>query len=282
MPNMNAAVQQGDVQAAVQAGMELSLGKVINNPNPETTAMIVVPEGTQLLPVPRQEKPTRLSGIAKMHDADSFIAFWSKFRTDASNIYAMVKPTVGFVAVFDDNVNGAADWRAFRCSYVPAYSPEWEAWAKQNKLPFDGNQDLAEWLEDNGTDIITPDAATMLDIALNIKVHQEQGFSNRVNLSNGKVNLVYDNDVSASATNDAGQNLSIPEEFKIRIPVFEGIQAKGYDIMARFRYRLMGAKLKLRYELVRPHKVVELAYIELLEKIKDATGATILFGAPTI
>jgi uncharacterized protein YfdQ (DUF2303 family) len=78
---------------------------------------------------------------------------------------------------------------------------------------------------------------------------------------------------------DTGQ-ITIPEKFKLLLPVFEGIDAGKYEMEARFRFDTKTGSLKLRYELVRPHKVVERAFKDLLAMIQTETGKMVLFGDP--
>lgn len=78
----------------------------------------------------------------------------------------------------------------------------------------------------------------------------------------------------------AGGKLSIPEKFEISIPVFKGLDSKRYTIEARFRYRLSSGTLTLRYDLVRPARVVENAFKSMLAEIQKASKTVVLFGQP--
>lgn len=265
-----------DIDSALLAGT--ALAKPIENPHQEGEASVMLPPGHSIEYLRRPTAPFRKKGTIKMMDAESFIHYWGEQKsTIGSRIYGSLEPAQ-FLAVFNDHAEDA-DWKDYRALYVLKHSKEWLTWLKANKNDFNGNEAFAVWLEDNSVDIAEPDPAKMMDIALNLRVKQSQGFSNAVRLQDGNIQFAYSNVVEGSAANEAG-SIVIPEIFKISIPVFEGLQAPKYTLEARFRYRLQSGALTIRYELVRPHKVVEQAFKDLVTKIEAETKATVLFGTP--
>lgn len=278
MHNDQQSVRKTDTQSALDAGV--ALARVIANPNPDGDASVLVPDGYSLQYLQRPEIPARRVGAVKMNDASSFVAYWTQESDQASRIYASMQP-VSFTAVFDDH--HTKDWpnfRGYRCAYVPKHSREWLIWFNHDRKPFGGNEAFAAWLEDNAVDVVKPDPAKMMDIALNMKVSQIQGFAKAVRLSDGNIDFTYTNEVDASAKGATGGKITIPETFTIEVPVFEGPSAPKYKIDARFRYRLNGGALSVQYELVRSHKVLEQAFTDLVDKIAKATKQPILFGSP--
>lgn len=119
-----------------------------------------------------------------------------------------------------------------------------------------------------------------MDVALNMRIRQGQVFGKKVRLNDGNIVLEYTNAVNGSSQTAAGGKVAIPEKFEISIPVFKGLDAKRYTVEARFRYRLTGGALKIQYELVRPAKVMEAAFKEMLAEIQKAAKTTVLFGLP--
>jgi uncharacterized protein YfdQ (DUF2303 family) len=224
--------------------------------------------------------PARKTGTVKLNDAPSFNAYYA-IHGNGAPVYATLKPA-SFTAVLNDHTVDKAGWRDHRALFVVAHSDEWLGWLKSNRVPFTSNEDFAKFIEDNAPDIIEPDGAEMLDIALNFRVKADVSFSVAQRLSDGHLQFGYQNNVSASAGTApaGGGEVTIPEIFKISIPVWQGVGSKDYEVEARFRYRLKEGKLSIWYELVRPHKIVEQAFADLWEEIKDATKAPILHGTP--
>lgn len=224
--------------------------------------------------------PHRKTGTVRLKDAESFIAHYG-IHGNGAPVYATLTPA-RFVAVLNDHTAEAAGHRDHRAEFMVSHSREWDAWTKHNGsgAAFNSNESFALFLEDNAPDIIHPDPATMLAIALNFRVKADVAFHNVQRLEDGNIDFGYQNTVNATAQNAAGNRIKIPEQFKIRVPVFDGMNAKKYDVDARFRYRLREGKLTLWYELVRPHKVVEAAFKDVWEQIVKATKAPILHGTP--
>lgn len=237
--------------------------------------------------------PTFRKGMVKLDDGKSFIAYTARHGTENTAIYARQSPAK-FVAVIDEHpaagpgadggVNAAKSpgdpaWRQFRAEFVPALSREWGTWTKLDREQFKSTEEFAYFLEDNLPDVIEPAGAELVEIALNFRVNQAASYSNAQRLSDGHIEMAYQNTVEGSAVGAAGK-VRIPEEFKISVPVFAGLESKTYDVAARFRYRLTSGGLKLWYELVRPHKVLEQAFEDLWVEIGDGTKRDILLGVP--
>lgn len=224
--------------------------------------------------------PTRKTGTVKLNDAKSFIAYYG-IHGNGAPVYATLTPA-RFVAVLNEHTKTAAGWRDHRADFIVQHSPEWMVWSKHDGAgaALNSNEAFALFLEENAPDIVKPEPATMLAIALNFRVNADVQFSVAQRLEDGQIDLGYRNIVSASASSNAGGKLKIPEQFAIEIPVWNGIESKRYKIDARFRYRLREGKLTIWYELVRPHKVVEQAFKDVWNEIEKATKAPILHGTP--
>lgn len=228
----------------------------------------------------RLEAPHRKTGTVKLHDSDSFIEHY-KIHGNGAPVYASLDP-LQFVAVLNDHTKEAAGYRDHRSLYLVKHSMEWAAWAAHNGsgAAFNSNESFALFLEENSLDIVKPDAASMLQIALNFRVNADVSFSTSQRLSDGHVELAYNNVVTANAQSAANGKLKIPEQFTIEIPVFAGLESAKYKIDARFRYRLREGKLCIWYELIHARKAKEQAFKDMLEQIKKATKAPILHGTP--
>lgn len=238
--------------------------------------------------------PTFRKGTVKLDDGKSFIAYVARHGTENTAIYARQSPAV-FVAVIDEHpaagpaaadggVNAAKvpespSWREFRAEFTPSLSEEWDTWASMDRKHFESTEKFAYFLEDNLPDIVDPPGAELMQVALNFRVNQAASYSNAQRLSDGHIEMAFQNTVEGSATTSAGK-IKIPEAFRIEVPVFAGIECRTYSVDARFRYRLTTAGLKLWYELVRPHKVLEKAFNDLWAEIGDGTKRDILLGVP--
>ena len=265
-------------QDCIEAGQQLGMARA--NPHPESRGYAVVPAGSELVYLERQAAPVRRTGTVKIHNASSFIEYWNRQKIDKrSYVYGAMSPAQ-FLAVFNEHAIDEPNWRDHRAVFQLQHSKEWLEWTKRSGQPFQGNEAFAVWLEENLLDIIKPEPGKMMDIALNFRVNQSAAFGNAVRLQDGNVDLSYTNQVDVSAGSSKGGKIQIPETFWIEIPVWTGLDAKKYQIEARFRCRLNSGQLALRFELVRPHKVIEASFKEMLEDIQKATKTVVLFGTP--
>lgn len=223
--------------------------------------------------------PARKTGSPAFTDQKSFVTYCDLHGL-ATPIYATMKPSV-FTAILNDHNFGSPGHRDFRATLTLEHSDEWNVWTKHNGVgaPFNSNESFAIFLEDNAIDIVRPDPTEFLQLALSFKVNEDVSFSSQQRLQDGHVQFAFNKIVNASGTGAAG-HISIPETFKIAIPVFKGMEQATYEIEARFRFRLRENKLTIWYELVRPHKVLEAAFRAVWEEVKAGTEQEILLGTP--
>lgn len=278
--------QPSETQVAADLGRQAAIAnaKPIQAPEIDGLQFVILRDGNKerLVPVEgRMPPPHRKTGTVQLKDVDSFCRYY-EMHGNGAPVYATLQPAK-FVAVLNDHTKDAAGHRDYRAEFVVAHSREWNIWTKHNGqgAAFGSNEAFALFIEDNSLDIVNPDPSRMLQIALNFRVKADVTFSHVQRLQDGNIALQYQNIVTAQGGSAAGAgDLSIPELFAIEIPVFDGINARKYMVEARFRYRLREGKLTLWYELVRPHKTVELAFSEIWEQIAADTKAPILYGTP--
>lgn len=225
--------------------------------------------------------PTFRKGVVKLADAPSFIDYFMEHSTAASAIYATINPA-RFVAVLDehqDNQVGAASWRDFRAEFTPALSNEWGTWTGRNgaNKGFDSTEEFAYFIEDNAPDFVRPEAGELMDVALNFRATQSVSYKAAQRLQDGHVELQYANIVNGTTSGSSGF-VRIPETFEISIPLFAGPSALPYKVEARLRYRIVSGSVKLWYDLVRPHKVLEQGFKDLYTEVGDGTQKGVLLG----
>lgn len=273
-----------NVGTAIEAGRRLTL-KARDNPIARGLPYVVLrdADGNERVEYLDREAvfadpPTGKKGAAIMHDMPSFLAYWREHKCGESRMYAEMEPAVKFTAVFDEHCPDYAGWREFRASYTPTHSKEWKAWTEKNGKAFDGNADFAIWLQDHLPDVVLPTGSELMDIITTLRVNETVAWKGATNLVNGAVDLGFNKIVDGHASSQGG-SVVIPETLKLSVPVWTGLHQTLYDVDARFRYRLRDGVLRLWFELVRPHKVVEQAFEDLLASIRTS-DAVLYFGSP--
>lgn len=219
---------------------------------------------------PRHKKAT-----VEFYDAGSFIQYFNDHKNDgASQIFAVPDSQV-FRAILDYHgvtEERAAGWCRHKATFTLKATPEWAQWLSFNSRAMNQN-DFAEFLENNASDIVKPSPAAIIDVCRMLNIRREVNFSSGIQLAGGNVQLVYTE--SDKGTVGTGE-VTIPEEFTIRVAPFIGTDPR--DVVARLRYRLKDGKLSLFYDLHQKDKIASLAFNSAVKAISEATGTKVLLG----
>lgn len=226
------------------------------------------------------EMPLRKRGRVTMLDAVSFITYFNRHKNDgSSSIYATVEPPKFIGILDDDSAGNDAGWRDHQVTYACPLSKEWQTWKNVAGKTMTQIQ-FSEFIETNLADIHSepelndPTAADMLEVANNFRAQKKVNFASGQLLSNGQVDFKYQEEVEGTA--GANGTIKVPERFFIAIPVFEG--GSPYRLEAKLRWRLEGGKLSMWYDLVRDHKTLEAAFLDIWTEISTNTSTTIFRG----
>lgn len=267
----------GDVQAAIAAGAALGEPRTIPQTPPARAVYTVVPEGYQIRSLePYLPSPSRVKQQAELHDADSFIAYVKEFgRSGVSHVFFDAGKE-SFTAVLDYHQADEGwlwpGWCEHVARFVTRRAIEFTTWIEQNRKQMT-QVDCARFLEENLPDVVEPEGATLLAIALTFEAKKDVEFSSGIRLQNGQIQFQYNEVVRGAAQKGT---LEVPEQFVLGIPIHVG--GPAYRIPVRFRWRLQEGKAAFWYEIVRPHRFVADALKEIREKIAAGSGIPVLAG----
>lgn len=240
------------------------------------------------------ERPLRKRVAVVVHDHNSFIAYVTAHKETGTAVFAVLTEKGGlFLAVLDYHeanregepestrtdpvvraLPGKPRWGEHTCELRMLHTPEWKRWTENNGKNM-GQEAFAQFLEDNRVDIVSPNDGEIIDIAKSLEANTGSQFKSAIRLENGDRALHFETQTTARAGTDGA--LTIPDRIKLRLPVF--VNGLEYEIEAFFRYRIENGALKLRYELIRPHKVIELALSETKTAIVQAVNVPVYEGA---
>lgn len=225
--------------------------------------------------------PLRKRARIDLSAHDSFIDYVERHKEPGTALFCEINESGGsFTAILDyhrDNeaaVIGEARWGEHVCVYTAEFTPEWKRWRElSGKLLSQAK--FALFMEDNQFDIAKPDPAAMLEIAKTLEATQGATFKSSIRLDNGDRQFAYAQNTEGKA--GAQGNLEIPKEFTLRFAIFTN--GPAYDIPCRFRWAIEGGVLGLGFELVKPHKLIELALVEARNAIQQTLKLPVLFGS---
>lgn len=266
-------INASSAAALLAAGAAVSQPRT--DPQPHGRTFVVVPLDHHVEYLSESPIPNHPKGLVKLRDAASFIRYYIDHATSDSRVFCTQDPA-RFLAVFDEFladeelVSDQANWREFRADFTVPASREWLLWNASNRKAMN-QKEFAEFLQDNLPDITVPSGAELYEIALNFEAQQSGSFISSQRLQDGSHNMTFRAD-------NSGGTVRLPEYIALQIPVFENEAPR--DLRARLRYRAKDQALTLWYELERPHKVLEAAFLETRERIASETQTVPLMGTP--
>ena len=212
--------------------------------------------------------PPSIKEHVKVVEVDSFVEYWSRYQNADSVIFVDDKANT-INAVFD--YHGAEpEWCRHKMTLSLLPTPEWAKWRQYSSKRL-GQVEFAEFIQDNMTDVVNPDGATLLEIVTNLSNHRTAKFASNIRLDNGQVQFTYEEELMGFAV--AG-NMSIPQEFELGIRPFA--RCVSYSVGARLRYRITDERtLTIWYEIKRPERVEIDAFDGVLKELIGKVGADV-------
>ncbi|MBF0165549.1 MAG: DUF2303 family protein [Magnetococcales bacterium] len=216
--------------------------------------------------------PTQIRVEVKLFTLDAFIDYFLQHNLPNSAIFARNKDEHDFTAIIDFHQRGEPAWGRHRATYPCMTSTEWTLWTGENGKKMT-QEAFATFLEDNLGDIVSPDGASMLEVATTLQVKRNVEFQSSTRLSDGQVQFSYQ-ETQKGSTNKG--MVEIPERFVLGIAPFHG--GERYELTARLRYRLDGGRVVFWYDLLRPDKIQEEAFNRMVQTVEEKTKTKPFMG----
>lgn len=252
--------------------------------NPDRSSVLVFPDKSIRSLEALASTPKRKRANVSIGEAKSFIDYVRAHTIAGSTCLFGASNELGgsFTAILDyhnankDGTELDARWCEHRACFTLVTTTEWKRWVESNGRPMP-QETFSEFIEDNLTDIIKPDAAELLETAQLLTGKKGATFRSGKNLKNGTIDFQYTEqiEVGGGRRDDA---LQVPDRFTLGIVPFVG--ANGVEITARLRFRISDSgKLSFTYLLDRPHKIVEEAFNVTRADIEQALGLPVILGS---
>lgn len=194
----------------------------------------------------------------RKHNYDDFVTYVNRFAGDSTIAYVDVeRPAVHahlndhMPVEGDTEVPGWADWRA---TLAWRTTLAWQHWTKHDRQML-SQEAFAEHIEEGLRSIVTPDAATLLEIAQTFKAEVSAQVAQARRLQSGEVQFTWNESIDARAGRDG--MLTIPDRIELVLAPFEG--AERIVVEARLRFRLSGGsdrRLTIGYLLDNPQQIL--------------------------
>jgi uncharacterized protein YfdQ (DUF2303 family) len=216
-----------------------------------------------------------------VEDVAGFAAYFLRYSDEDSIIFG--DPTnFTFHGVMDyhRNKDGEARLGRHTVTLLLRTTKRWQTWLQANKKNMP-QEEFATFIEDNLADIWSPEglklppAAAMLEISRTLEATSTYNFAQQTNLKSGQRTLQYRETIQATA--GPSEEMSIPDKFAIKVPIF--LNQAPVEVECRLRFRINGGKLTMWFDMVRVDEMLAAEFERARLGVQEATGAEILLGA---
>ena len=265
-----AGVQQNEI-GSLHDGRVFAI--VADGPGKSKLEQLTTPEAAPL-PIPQAvfQRPV-------MQDVDSLIEYTNRFKNSESVLFANIASN-RIVTVIDYHAAAAEDGSvkpnllAHTAMLDLPLSEEWKVWTGidgklMSQLAF------VRFIEDNAPDVISPQAADLIEICRDMQSLRRVNFTNVVRAASSnaeKFEYTQENNINLKG------GVEIPTSFMLGMPVYFNGEIKG--ITARLRWELDDGNLNLGVKLLRPENLRQQTFKEIVEKVRALTDLTTVYGNP--
>lgn len=214
--------------------------------------------------------PFRKRGTIKMLTCEDFIEVVNEQKVSETRIFADVNRDGGSLSAvinFHQSAIGEPGWNDYIIYYGLPFSEEWLLWMLNSQSEL-ARLRFADLIEENMEDIISPDAAELVDLVRTVRGTQKMEVANVTDEQSGDFTLNMKRDTE---THTKTEKVTIPSEIVLGIPVFKG-EAR-VKVTAKLRYRLDTEKggFYFNTKIMRPHVSLEGQLNAILERIAKET-----------
>lgn len=222
--------------------------------------------------------PSSKRGNIEVATPDALTTYASRhLDVDAATLWAEIDH--GRITVIFNDHHGAPGhhpgWADHRVTLRMARSPEWKAWTDLAGGWVD-QLTLAEFLEEHLLEVEWPDGSTLLEVAQTFHATTNATFKSARQLHSGEQQLVYDEDVKATA--GRAQQTDIPTDLTLRLRPWLGVDPVA--VAGKFRFRVRNGELNLGVKLLYADELSRQAVEDAAAGIATDLTLDVIEGTP--
>lgn len=235
----------------------------------------LVPEDFDLNDITDQHRlPPRPYAKVTVDDRASLVAYSKRHLTGQSMIVGdydagTITTVIDWHPHNQHNDHGKAGARTHQVQLKLLPSEEFTRWnAMAGKMH--PQADFALFLEENASDIWSPEPAIMLELARDLEGVTGQTFKSRTRLTDGSHGFKFETE------NKIVSEVQAPEEFRLSIPVYHGEEPE--QLTAKFRWRPTGEGLLLGFVWHRVEYMRRARFTQIATAAAEDTGLPVIAG----
>jgi uncharacterized protein YfdQ (DUF2303 family) len=232
-------------------------------------AFAVVPDGFEVKSLEEfQSAPDSIEADHKFVDVLSLAAYLKRFPTPETMICADYQ-AAKISAVIDGDAPSQPSHKRHKAGFKAMLHDVTEAW-----LGICGKGmtqiEFGLFLEDHAVDVVTPDAADVMDMVMKFDAIKKVEFKSSTRLSDGSRQFQYIEE------NEGRGGVVLPDHFVVMAPVYRGMEAQRIKFMVR--YRINDGKLRFQVEMHDKDTVMRTAFDRCVDALKGEIGGdTVIF-----
>lgn len=236
---------------------------------------VSLPEGHELQLVDTgeyAERPRSLEQHRTLLEAKSFIEYFNLFKDGNSRLFGSYDSTAGnIVGVLDYHEAGenpSPRWGRHNLKLDLKSSPEMKTFLDKNETRMNQRQ-FAEFLEDNISSIVSPDASTILSAVKQFTTRRNVVTQSELG-DDGNVYFALD-------IKDEGKScgeVTLPREFVLGLRPFS--VSALYEFRAVLRWSNGDNGVLFSYKLIEPEKKIEAAFNDIRAEVEKGCGLNVL------
>jgi uncharacterized protein YfdQ (DUF2303 family) len=231
-------------------------------------------------------EPERIAGDVTLQTQESLVTYALDYRTPASRLFADIDGN-RLVAVLDyaqgrhdahaakssdETYTGKGGFSAHVATLQLPFSEEWKTWTGQSGKLL-SPVDFARFVLENQPDFVSPDHATLMEMASDLRAARSVKFTGGVNMNSQNESFEYEDRTDVNRKD----NLEVPSGFTIRIPVYFG--GEKTELQAQLRHELASeGRLTIGYKLLRAENVRQAVFQELVGDVSERSGLPAVYG----
>lgn len=236
---------------------------------------ILVPENYNVIDVSDPHRiPEHVKAQLTVDDLASMTNYVNRFRSDNSLIFAdyddgKITAVLDWHRQSDDNAPANRDHASHRVTLKLRDSEEFSRWEKMEGEAH-SQEEFAQFIEENISDVIDPDQGTLLEICKDLEVSQGSSFKSGTRLENGDRSFTYQSETQVKG------EISVPTQIKLLIPLYFG--EEPVEVMAKFRFRASQSGLFFTFVWHRVEYQRQAIFQQMAHKATEDTGLPSFLG----
>lgn len=236
----------------------------------------MVPKGFEFREITDPDRlSSRIKSVVTFDERESLIDYLKRYALAGSIIVADFDRLAAIAEIdhhevsADNRAPGAVGAMRHTATLQLRPSEEWTRW-DEFEGEFHSQDDFALFLEENATDVLDPDSATMIEISRDLEAVQNAGFKSSVRLDNGDRAFIYETETTTK------NEVRVPTRFKLSIPLYQGEPPE--EIEARLRWRPTGGGIVFKFEWHRVEYVRQAWFRQIVTSIVENSGVPAFYG----